>query len=791
MPGKDARERVQVEPLGRADDQDLEVRVWLSRAAPAAPLFMVGGRGGLHPSGSVSEWLIASKGRGGGTSRPRAPSYGRGNQLGLRELLFGLIIPDYFFSPFLVLVYGETSRIADVPRFIIPQMAWPKVPKPREYDFNEADRAAFRTRFWRCPVRLVEDGTWAAMWSGGGRRRRGGGAAGALLPVLALHVWPGQEGAVPGWTGAAGLSYRRLARLAGLDKDTVATALADLVALDLVWVEYEKVAERDVRKLALVRLTVRAYASSGERHAVFPASFVYGGGWSRVPGMAARHLLVAWAAWARGRIADPAAGALPRTMLALVEALARASGMGKTAVRESVAALAAWRTPDGATLVQRPGGFLRPDLQGVAARYKWPLLAGPGGGSGPVEEAPATGESGGGAERVGDGVSEDQAPAESDDGAGPLGAGNEAGEGADAGIATTKPRGGRMRRSTRKAEPGGEPIKEFAPELPPLEGAEAVEARKAWFIRRYLGRWANRVLRRSWEPVKQAVFVDLAPGVCEEGLPPALQAAAEIARGMRRSPRRAPPLMIVVVEPDPDRARRLRLAWAPFDVLSVTGSSSALALARYAGGEGPRAMLVFAGAIEDELLFRNDLFAMPGTREREVVAFSRAGSADSRQGRLWRLPAGVRAEEQGEVVRFARAAFSAGARTVLSTPLVAQDGAATGVIVHAGSSRAALPAWKSGLFAAQRRGPSGSQPEFSGRSFVASADVATALAKAFPGRPLRWSDSDNPGPTVRAYALNRTACLPSELGMLRRELVERGWRDSQRPLAFAVPDLGR
>ncbi len=43
--------------------------------------------------------------------------------------------------------------------------------------------------------------------------------------------------------------------------------------------------------------------------------------------------------------------------------------------------------------------------------------------------------------------------------------------------------------------------------------------------------------------------------------------------------------MIVVVEPDPERARRLRLAWAPFDVLSVTGTSSALALARYPGGE--------------------------------------------------------------------------------------------------------------------------------------------------------------------------------------------------------------
>src|SRR4051794_13095642 len=93
------------------------------------------------------------------------------------------------------------------------------LPAPRLYEFNEADRDAFRDRFWRCPVRLVQDGTWAALWTGNGRRRRGGGAAGALLPVLAIHAWPTHEGSVPGWTGPVVLSYRRLARLAGLDKD--------------------------------------------------------------------------------------------------------------------------------------------------------------------------------------------------------------------------------------------------------------------------------------------------------------------------------------------------------------------------------------------------------------------------------------------------------------------------------------------------------------------------------------------------------------------------------------------
>ncbi|HEY0015529.1 MAG TPA: hypothetical protein VGC13_04395 [Longimicrobium sp.] len=252
-------------------------------------------------------------------------------------------------------------------------MAHPKVSVPREYEFNEADRAAFRTRFWRCPVRLVEDSTWAALWTAGGRRKRGGGAAGALLPVLALHAWPEQDGAVAGWTGTASLPYRRLARLAGLDKDTVTTALGDLAALELVRVEVEQIAPRDVRRRALVRVAAQAFAADGERHVRFPGRFVYGGGWGRLPGAAERHLCVAWAAWARAQITDPGAGPLPRELDLLRERLGLVSGMGRTAVRKAVAELVAWRTPTGAGLVQDRGGFLRPDLEGEAALHEWPL----------------------------------------------------------------------------------------------------------------------------------------------------------------------------------------------------------------------------------------------------------------------------------------------------------------------------------------------------------------------------------------------------------------------------------
>ncbi|HEV3052509.1 MAG TPA: hypothetical protein VGX50_19510 [Longimicrobium sp.] len=589
--------------------------------------------------------------------------------------------------------------------------------------------------------------------------------------------------------------------MAGLDKDTVATALEDLAALELVRVELQPIVEGDLRKVALVRLAERAYAARGERHVVFPGRFVYGGGWGRLPGAAGRHLCLAWAAWARTRIVDPAAGPLPRTLRAIREALAPASGMGATAVRKSVAALAGWATPDGVHLVQERGGFLRPDLRGAAANYEWPLSAAVAAMPEQGEEGEATRElSGRGDGAAAAGADDVQLPqgwsltereAKVLGGEGPLSAGDAGGDRAVKGEAVEVERGaGRKRRSPRNAAPVREPVHEPAPELPPLEGPEVFEARKAWFIRSYLGPWANRVLRRSWEPAKQAVLLDLCPGSCEDGLPPALQAAAEIALRMRRYARKQyTPLKIIVVEPDPARARRLRSARPAFaHVLSVTEASATLSLARLAERETPTAALIFAGAVDDEALFRNELGAALSTRDRELVVLSRAGLAEPREGRLWRLASGIRTEEERDVVRFARAALAGGARTVLSTPLVSQEGAPAGLIVHAASGYGALAAWKSGVFAARRPALSSLQPGFAGRSLVQIADLASALARAFPGRQLRWTNSENDRtPTVRGYAVNRSSLLPSELGQFRRELVERGWRASLRPLVFTLP----
>ena len=103
---------------------------------------------------------------------------------------------------------------------------------PHIWVFNEADRQAYAGRYWRCPTRLVTAGLWAKLWRPPGTTR-GGGAVTSLLPVLALHAWPGQAGAEPGWTGWTYFSRRRLATLAGLNKDSVTAACQRLVALNL------------------------------------------------------------------------------------------------------------------------------------------------------------------------------------------------------------------------------------------------------------------------------------------------------------------------------------------------------------------------------------------------------------------------------------------------------------------------------------------------------------------------------------------------------------------------------
>lgn len=670
-------------------------------------------------------------------------------------------------------------------------MARPKLSAPREYEFNEADRAAFRTRFWRCPVRLVEDGTWAALWTAGGRRKRGGGAAGALLPVLALHAWPEQDGAVPGWTGTASLPYRRLAHLAGLDKDTVATALEELAQLGLVRMWVEHIAEGDVRRRAAMRIAVRAFASDGERHVRFPGSFVYGGGWSRLLGTAERHLCLAWAAWARAQMTDPEAGPLPRALGLLRKRLGPVSGMGKTAIREAVAALVAWRTPAGTALVQDRGGFLRPDLQGEAAHHEWPLagdvaLHEPGSELAAAEPrtamdvaaaqdalAVARGPSTGGTGGAGDPPAPEaaaSAQAEEPSRAAPP--------------RTRQSAGGRSRR-------GHEAVVAPPPApLPPLQSQAVFEARKAWLVRRYLARWTARMLRRTTEPARVAVFVDLCPGLATDGRPPGLEAALQVAEQLRlkRRPDAPPPLEVVAVEQDPERARKLRSAFAFYSrsrLLTVTRMLPGDCVDRFGAQQ---AILVFLGASEDEVLTFPELQAAFMKPDRELLALSRSGTPDPHVGALWHSGRGIRRDEQGYVARLARDTVRAGARTVLSTPLVSWAGAPAGLAVHVANGGGAMPQWKAALSPATGARRRTEQTEFMGRSGQEASEVADMIARAFAGRLVPWSDPDWRLSPVRRHALRWSALLPRELLGLRRELTSRGWREFHRPLMYRLPD---
>jgi hypothetical protein len=100
-----------------------------------------------------------------------------------------------------------------------------------------------------CLTRLTGRRTWTAIggaprgWSrqnfwpsSGGHQGpgAGGGTVTSVLPVLALHTWPDQSGAEPGWTGWTYLSRRRLAALAGLDKNSVTAASRQLVTSNLM-----------------------------------------------------------------------------------------------------------------------------------------------------------------------------------------------------------------------------------------------------------------------------------------------------------------------------------------------------------------------------------------------------------------------------------------------------------------------------------------------------------------------------------------------------------------------------
>src|SRR5688572_11023315 len=104
---------------------------------------------------------------------------------------------------------------------------------PHVWQFNDDDRATYSDRYWRCPVRLVREGLWARLWRMPDTVR-GGGAMTSLLPVFALHTWAEKDDATKEWTGWTYLSRRRMATLAGINKDTATAAMEHLEHLGIL-----------------------------------------------------------------------------------------------------------------------------------------------------------------------------------------------------------------------------------------------------------------------------------------------------------------------------------------------------------------------------------------------------------------------------------------------------------------------------------------------------------------------------------------------------------------------------
>jgi hypothetical protein len=177
---------------------------------------------------------------------------------------------------------------------------------PQDWRFDDVHREKYEKAYWRCPVRLVSlDGTpdgapgiWCDLWRAAGTSR-GGGSIASVLPVLALHTFPGRElGAarvtdLETWTPWAYLSHRRIARLAGVATETVGPVMRRLDGHGLLETRtVPPLAHFGGRPLREYRLNRSLYANKTEPYFAFSGMLLYGGHWAFLPGGAERHLYV-------------------------------------------------------------------------------------------------------------------------------------------------------------------------------------------------------------------------------------------------------------------------------------------------------------------------------------------------------------------------------------------------------------------------------------------------------------------------------------------------------------------
>lgn len=200
--------------------------------------------------------------------------------------------------------------------------------RPQQYEFNDADREAYADRYWSCPTSLVRDGIWATLWRSSGSAR-GGGTATSILPLLALHTWPGREvdelqrhnaemlgsdfgsarASVVGpydegirWTPWAYISRRRIAAVCGISKDSVGTGLDLLRRERLVQTVTVSRGRYEGGQKVLYRLNANmlfppsadavAAGSETSPFAQISGNLLYGGAWAMLPTSASRHLYV-------------------------------------------------------------------------------------------------------------------------------------------------------------------------------------------------------------------------------------------------------------------------------------------------------------------------------------------------------------------------------------------------------------------------------------------------------------------------------------------------------------------
>jgi hypothetical protein len=157
---------------------------------------------------------------------------------------------------------------------------------PRESYWQDREYDMFDNAHWRMPKRLVRDGWLGELWSKSKSR-----SVTSVLTALSLHTYPekshlpgARRAADPSWTGWSELSTRRIARLLGINKDSVKIPMRELVEQELIRLDDDRRGTRH-----FYQMHPSMYPDNGEEFAQLPAALLYGGTWSLLS-TAAQHL---------------------------------------------------------------------------------------------------------------------------------------------------------------------------------------------------------------------------------------------------------------------------------------------------------------------------------------------------------------------------------------------------------------------------------------------------------------------------------------------------------------------